>query len=223
MKRLLCTVLAALLLFTNALAENKENVYEEILTGNWVTMTSEWNLDGLPGTFSYPSERILLTYSPSGAAFIHFYRVYEDDKIEKTENVDTYELTFGMNGNLIAVKNNYGSAIIYEKTEEGSLVGGNWYADYYIDDYREDYVGHINLYGITLAFSNDGTAVMTLELANPRYEGYNEEEISAVWTLEENVIIVQTDLEGFEILQGSFDGSTIDFSGSVSDLCFYRN
>ena len=222
MKKVLCAVIIAILMFSNGVAESANLNCEEILDGTWATMMSEWNRDGLPGTFSYPSDSILLTYSPSGATYIHFYRIYEEDKIEKSEKVYTYELSFAVDGNVIAINDNYGSSIIYEKIEEGSIFGGNWYADYYIDHYRDDSIGHINLYGITLSFSIDGNALMTLTLGNPRYEGYNEEEITAVWTLEENVLTLQTYMEGFENLQGSFDGSVIDFSGSVSDLYFYR-
>lgn len=224
LKRILCAVLLALFLVSNAMAENRFGEYEEMLTGTWVTMTSEWNLNNLPGTFSYPSDRILMTYSPSGTAFIHFYYV-NDDEIDRTERAYTYELSFGMTGTVIAINDAYGTAIIYEKTEPGSLAGGNWYADYFINEYQKEPYnpGHKNLYGIRLSFNNDGTANLILITQNPRYEGYNEEEISATWSLEENEIIVQSDAEGFEMMQGTFDGSTIDFSGSVSDLYFYRN
>lgn len=225
LKKILCAVLLVLFLVSNAAAENTYEKYGEMLTGTWYTMTTEWNLDRLPGTFSYPSDRILLTYSPGGDVFIHFYNVYEEGKIEKTEKAYTYKLTFGMNGNLIAINDNYGSAVIYEKTEPGSLAGGNWYADYFIEKYQKEPYnpGHKHLYGIRLSFNSDGTASLILITQNPRYEGYNEEEVNAVWTLSEDVIIVQSDAEGFEMMQGVFDGSKIDFSGSVSDLCFYRN
>ena len=224
MKKLFCIALFVLSLFSISFAETAMEDYESILTGSWSTMVSEWNLNELPGSFSYPSESVLLTYSPNGTCYLNFYRETEEGEHNRNEPVSACEVRFAVNGESITLSNAY-NVIVYEKIETGSLVGGNWYADYFIDDYRpEPYnPGHQNLYGIRLSFNHDGTDSLILITRNPRYEFYNEEESSATWILEDNMLTVSTEAEGFETMKGSFDGSSINFSISIPNLLLRRN
>lgn len=224
MKKLFCFALIVFSLFSISFAETAITDYEAILTGSWSTMVSEWNLYELPGTFSFPSERVLLTYSTDGVCYLNFYSETEEGVLNRAEPVYAYEVRFAINGESITLSNDY-NVIVYEKIESGSIVGGNWYADYFIEKYRpEPYnPGHKNLNGIRLTFNNDGTANLILITQNPRYEGYNEEETIADWTLEGNILTVLTEAEGFETMRGMFDGSSIDFSTSIPNLILHRN
>lgn len=224
MKKVFCIALLVLSLISAACAESMTADYEALLTGSWSTMVSEWNLNTLPGAFSYPSEGVLLTYTPVGKLYLNFYQINEDGGFDRSSQVRAYEVRFDVNGTSITLNDDY-NVIVYERIETGSLVGGNWYADYFIEKYKpEPYnPGHKNLIGVRLSFNHDGTACLTLITSNPRYEGYYEEETTAFWTLEDGVLTLTSEAEGFETMQGSFDGAAIDFSASFPDLILQRN
>jgi len=207
MKKAFCCFMLFLLLASGASAEDSSSKYEDMMTGLWVS-----NAEGVvfPGSFTYPSDNMLLTFSGDGRVYLN-YLPYENELAYQAE------VSISADGEFIALSRPEGTSI-YAKTKVSSPVGGFWIAE------PEDaFWGIENLYQVILSFRSDHTGYMKLR-AFAKDEGYDDLDIGFEWTMTGSSLALNLFMQDGSPIEvcAPFDGSSIDLNALSEGLVLHR-